>query len=49
VAHARRFAKACGRKLASLKIIRGADHVFNRPDWERKVIDLARDWLRARL
>ena len=49
VAQARAFARALGKKLATLEIIRGADHVFNRPDWEGEVIRLTRTWLKKRL
>ena len=49
VAQARALAKALGKKLATLKIIRGADHVFSRSDWEKKVIRLSRTWLKKRL
>jgi dipeptidyl aminopeptidase/acylaminoacyl peptidase len=49
VEHARRFARLCGKKRATLKILRSADHVYNRPDWERKVIDGTAAWLKKKL
>ncbi len=49
VAQAREYAKKCGKRRATLKILRGADHVFSRPDWEQKVIDTTRIWLKKQL
>jgi len=46
---AKDFAKACGKKRATLKILKGYDHTYTRPDWERKVINLTRAWLRKKL
>jgi len=49
VSQARDYLKKCGKKRARLMILHGADHVYNRPDWERKVIDTTREWLKKRL
>jgi fermentation-respiration switch protein FrsA (DUF1100 family) len=49
VGQARDYARACGKKRAKLEVIRGADHVYNRPDWEKKVIDVTRKWFKKKL
>ena len=37
------------RHVNKLEILRGADHVYNRPDWEKKVIDVTRKWFKKKL
>lgn len=45
----RDLAAACGPKLGTLRLIKDADHSYDRPDWEKKVIRITRDWLKKRL
>jgi alpha-beta hydrolase superfamily lysophospholipase len=49
VHQAKAFASAVGRRLATLKIMKGLDHTYERPEWEKKVIRMTRDWLRRKL
>jgi uncharacterized protein len=49
VEQAREYARKCGKQRATLRILRGADHVFNKPKWEQTVIDVTRKWLKERL
>lgn len=49
VSHARAYAKAAGAKGSRLVVLKGCDHTFNRPEWERRVIGLTARWLRARV
>ena len=46
---ARAFAAACGKRRATLRILRGYDHTFTRTAWERRVIALTAGWLGARI
>jgi dipeptidyl aminopeptidase/acylaminoacyl peptidase len=47
--HARAFARAAKARGSRLVILRDYDHTFNRPQWEKRVIDLTARWLKTKV